>query len=76
MIKVKWVKCSIVLDANGTGKSGAFARNDVEVRWIVAQIAQKSSAAFAGCWAGFCWDEGAFDAATLVMAEPVASFSR
>src|SRR6476620_3603497 len=73
-MKVKWPKCSIVRDANGTGKSGASGRNDT--RLIVAQIAQKSSASFAGCGVGFCWDEGALDAATLAMFELPASFSR
>ena len=75
-MKVEKPKCSILRDANGTGKSGAFGTNDVEARWMAAQIAQKSSASFAGCWSGFCWDDGALDAATLAMAEPFASFSR
>ena len=73
-MKLKWPKCSIVRDANGTGKCGASGRNDT--RWTVAQIAQKSSASFAGCGVGFCWDEGALDAATLAMFELPASFSR
>ena len=34
------LKCSTVCDANGTGNSGASGRNDVEARWIAAQIAQ------------------------------------
>ena len=48
-MKVKCPKCSIVRDANGTGKSGASGKNDDEARWMFAQIAQKSSASFAGC---------------------------
>jgi hypothetical protein len=75
-MKVEKPKCSIVRDANGTGRSGAPGRNDDEARWMAAQIAQKSSASFAGWWAGFCWDDGALDAATLAIAEPLASFSR
>jgi hypothetical protein len=39
-MKVKLPKCSIVRDANGTGKSGASGRKDEEARWMVAQIAQ------------------------------------
>jgi hypothetical protein len=73
-MKLKWPKCLIVRDANGTGKCGASGRNDT--RWIVAQIAQKSSASFAGCGVGFFWDESALDAATLPMVELPASFSR
>ena len=48
-MKLKWPKCSIVRDACGTGKSDASGRKDDEARWIVAQIAQKSPASFAGC---------------------------
>jgi hypothetical protein len=73
---VKWPKCSIVRDACGTGKSGASGRKDDEVRWIVAQIAQKSSASFAGCCVGFCCDEGALDVVALAMTESLASFLR
>jgi hypothetical protein len=75
-MKLKWPKCSIVRDANGTGKSDASGRKDDQARWIVAQIAQKSSAPFAGCCVGFCCDEGALDVVTLAMTEPLASFSR
>src|ERR1700751_5033140 len=75
-MKVKEPKCSTARDANGTGKSVASGRNEVEARWMVAQIAQKSSASFAGCCAGFCCDEGALDAATPAMADPLANFSR
>ena len=48
-MKVEKPKCWIVRAANGTGNSGASGRNDVEARWMAAQIAQKSSASFAGC---------------------------
>jgi hypothetical protein len=47
-MKLKEPECSIVWDADGTGKSGASGRNDDEARWMVAQIAQKSLASFAG----------------------------
>lgn len=66
----------MVRDANGAGRSGASGRNADEARWMVAQIAQKSSASFAGWCAGFCWEEGASDAATLVTAGWLASASR
>ena len=75
-MKVEKPKCSIVRDANGTGRSGASGRNDDEARWIVVQIAQKSSASFTGCCVGICCDEGALDVVTLAMTEPLASFSR
>ena len=66
----------MVRGANGSGKNGACGRNDDEVRWIVAQIAQNSAASFAGWCAGFCWDEDVSDAVMLAMTEPLASFSR
>ncbi len=50
--------------------------SDDEARWIVPQIAQKSSASFAGCCVGFCCDEAALDVVALAMTEPLASFSR
>jgi hypothetical protein len=75
-MKVEKPKCSIVRDANRTGRSGASGRNDDEARWIVVQIAQKPSASFAGCCVGICWDEGALDVVTLAMTGPLASFSR
>jgi hypothetical protein len=73
---VKWPKCSIVRDACGTSKSGASGKKDDEARWIVAQIAQKSSASFAGCCVGFCCDEGALDVVALGLTESLASFLR
>jgi hypothetical protein len=75
-MKLKEPKCSIVRDVNGTGRIGAPGRNEDEARWIVVQIAQKSSASFAGCCVGVCWDQGAFDAAMLATKERLASFSR
>ena len=48
-MKLKWPKCSIFRNADGTGKDGVSGRNDDEARWMVAQIAQKWSASFAGC---------------------------
>jgi hypothetical protein len=66
----------MVRDANGTGKSGASGKNEDEARWMVAQIAQKSSASFAGWCAGFCWDEDVSDAVMLAVTDPLASFSR
>ena len=75
-MELKEPKCSIVREANGTGRSGASGRNDDEARSIVVQIAQKSSTSFAGCSVGICCDEGALDVVALAMTEPLASFSR
>jgi hypothetical protein len=66
----------MVRDASGTGSNGASGRNDDEARWMVAQMAQKSFASFAGWCAGFCSDEGASDAAMAVTAEEPARPSR
>jgi hypothetical protein len=75
-MELKEPKCSIVREANGTGRSGASGRNDDEARSIVVQIAQKSSTSFAGCSVGICCDEEALDVVTPAMTEPLVSFSR
>ena len=46
------LKCSTDRATNGTGSCGAGGRNEIAVRWMVAQIAQESPASPPGCCLG------------------------